>query len=206
MAELSEKGRKLIDVAMANDEPSRAEESWGALVTRLTGEGARATMPSPAPSTRRRRRAGILVGIGIAVALAIVLVLVAVWTSDCTPRERAVDGGRTPTTPPTVEARPGKSATAQPPSPPPDQLLAEAEAALAAGDPDRAMTLLQRHAELAATDARAPQRMALRVLVLCAQGQREQARDEATAFLATHGRSEWSDRVRRSCATDDIPD
>jgi hypothetical protein len=42
--------------------------------------------------------------------------------------------------------------------------------------------------------------MALRVEALCAQGRTTDAKSEATAFLATARASQWSTRVRASCA------
>jgi hypothetical protein len=195
MADLSPKGRKLIDVAMANDEPPPADESWGSLVSRLTGEGSRGTFAMPEPERSAARRAWI----AIAIAIAIVLAIVVVWSSSPEPSEprpevrtKAVE----PANPPPAKKLPAQAS----PEPAVAHLLDDAEAALADGDADRAMALLQRHAELAPTDDRAPQRMALRVLALCAKGEQERARDEAKAFLGAHGQSQWADRVRRSCA------
>lgn len=195
MAELSEKGRKLIDVAMVHDEPPATDDSWGALVSRLTAEVPRETLPLSASSPRSTRSA-------TAIAIALVLTILAVWAwspATTEPRE-AVERG--PASAPQLEPIGPAKIRSAPPQPPADQLLVDAEAALGAGDPARAMALLLRHAEIAATDASAPQRMALRVLVLCAQNQREQAHDEATAFLSAHPESQWSERVRRSCAGD----
>ena len=193
MAELSDKGRKLIDVAMVHDEPPSTDDSWGALVSRLTTEVPRETLPLP-ESSRRSTRSGIVI------AIAIMLAVFAVWAWSPTETEPRGDIELAPAGAKKTEVIVPAKVRSVLPEPPADQLLVDAEAALGAGDPARAMALLVRHAELAPTDASAPQRMALRVLVLCAQDQREQARDEATAFLTEHPQSVWSDRVRGSCA------
>ena len=204
MADLSSKGRKLIDAAMAHDDPPSTEESWGALVSRLTGEAPQGTLPISEPVRARSSRRWIWIAIVIAMALAVVVVLRMISGDG---RERdvvAVDradppASKLPAKAPHTKTAPEKSEPEKV-EPAPDELLVEAESALADGDPDRAMALLQRHAERAATDPSAPQRMALRVLALCAKGDREEARAEAKAFLAAHEQSPWSDRVRRSCA------
>lgn len=196
MAELSEKGRKLIEVAMAHDEPPSTEQSWGALVSRLTGEAPHEPMAAPAAGPTSRRTLWIVIAISCVVAIAVLRL---------TMRDpEAVGPAASEGSPPPVPTSSHAPDTAKaPPEPTPDELLAGAEAALAAGDADRAMVLLQRHAVDAATDDTAPRRMALRVLVLCAQGERAGARAEATAFLAIHHASPWAERVRHSCVGDE---
>lgn len=200
MAELSDLGRKLIDTAMAHDEPPPVDDSWGAMVSRLTDEASRASPPlaselAQAPSSTSRAR-----WIAIAIAIAGALVLAWAWTALPEPKPAA-----TPTPGPlampsaTTPQLPAKAEVVEPPL---ERLLSDAEAALANGDSARAMALLQRHAERAAIHPDAPRRMALRVLVLCKQDEREQARDEAKAFLAAHGQSQWRDLLRRSCVAD----
>lgn len=196
MADLSDKRRKLIDLAMEHDEPPSTDDSWGAMVSRLTSEGPQGTLPVAEPVRARTSRSWI--AIAIAVALALVLVVIWAASDPVVVADRSPAKAATPQLPPPAKAPAVKAA----PEPAPDRLLVDAEAALEAGDPDRAMTLLKRHAEIAATDPRAPQRMALRVLALCAKGEQERARDEAKAFLAAHAQSEWAARVRASCGGD----
>lgn len=201
MAELSDKGRKLIDAAMEHDEPPGVDDSWGTLVSRLTAEAPRGMADVPEPATQQRGRADARPWIWIVASVAAAVAIGVVWQlSTETPKPATTPSAKIEPKPITMAppklTRPAELVPVEPPT---DQLLVDAEAALKAGDPDRAMTMLQRHAERAATDPRAPQRMALRVLVLCAQGNREQASSEAKAFLAVHGQTQWGDAVRRSC-------
>ncbi|HET6582200.1 MAG TPA: hypothetical protein VFG69_02110 [Nannocystaceae bacterium] len=209
MAELSEIGRKLIDTAMAKDEPPPVDESWGTLVSRLTSEAPRDAMPprDRVVEASAARRRWIPIALAVAVIAAIALAL-AWWMA----RDRAAPPPVTadaappatePAAPATRAARPAKaaaSANAELDEAALAQLLVDAEAALAAGDPDRAMALLQEHAERAAIHPQAAHRMALRVSTLCAQGKTDEARAEGKAFLSAHRQSQWSDTVRRSCA------
>ncbi len=194
MAELSRKGRRLIDIAMANDEPPSVDDSWGTLVSRLTMEAPRGAAPSEPTGARGR----VLVVV-VAVAAFVVTGGAWWWSQWRVPAvEREVEA---PTASPPIE-RPRRAADTKGSATglAVRELLPAAEAALAADDPDRAMALLQEHAARAPTDHAAPHRMALRVLVLCAKGERAQARDEASAFLVAHHDSQWSDAVRASCA------
>lgn len=199
MAELSDLGRRLIDTAMAHDEPPSVDQSWGTLVSRITGEAAHEPMPPATAPVRsiavaaHRRSRGIP-----AVAAALVVAAIVWWRLRPDPSSPVVDPPAPPVPAPVVAVAPTKPAVA--PEPPLEQLLVDAEAALAAGDPSRALALLRRHAERAAIDPHATRRIALRVLALCAAGERAQARDEGHAFLASHPDSPWSDAVRRSCA------
>lgn len=198
MADLSAKGRKLIDLAMANDEPPPVDGSWGMIVSRLTIEATGEVLSQSAAPTAMRPRSVVLV-------LATVVAIVVAWWWSQRPEPAALGEAQ----PSAIDPAP-RTATASsvPDAPAPivahelpvRELLPAAEAALAAADPDRAMALLQQHAARAPTDSAAPHRMALRVSVLCAKGDRERARDEAKAFLAAHRDSQWSESVRRSCA------
>lgn len=201
MAELSELGRKIIDTAMAHDEPPPVDDSWGAMVSRLTDEASRASLPAQSEvahhsSTPPRGR-----WIAVAIAIAGALVLVWAWNALRQPKIASMPESAQLAVPPAATT-PTLPAKAPPAEPPLDRLLTDAEAALAGGDSARAMALLQRHAERAAIHPDAPRRMALRVLVLCAQNERDRARDEAKAFLAAHGHSQWRDMLRQSCVAD----
>lgn len=201
MAELSELGRKIIDTAMAHDDPPPVDDSWGAMVSRLTDEASRASLPAESAAAHASSATPRARWLAIAIAIAGALVLVWAWSAlrrpkpAPSPKPAQLAAAPTVTTPPVP-------ATLPPTEPPLERLLADAEAALASGDSARAMALLQRHAERAAIHPDAPRRMALRVLVLCAQDEREQAHDEAKALLAAHAQSQWRDLLRRSCVAD----
>jgi hypothetical protein len=79
------------------------------------------------------------------------------------------------------------------------QLLRDADAALKAGDPRRAETLLAQHSASFPNGALVEEREAERVAVLCALGRTEQARAAASAFLRDRPRSPLATRVRSSC-------
>ncbi len=200
MDELSEAARKLVDAAMEHDEPPPVDESWGTIVSRLTAEAPRevpdATPSQREPETQRTSSSWIVLA-----ATVLLLGAGAWWWWN---RPEPVVASPEPSDPQTVAAAPSDPATPRARTPPSsssvEHLVADAEAALAAGDPDRAMALLERHAELAAIHPHAERRMALRILVLCAQGKQDAARDEARAFLGGHPDSQWAAEVRSSCA------
>lgn len=80
-------------------------------------------------------------------------------------------------------------------------LLRDAHAALRAHDPARALAILEQHAASFPSGALAEERSATRVLALCDSGRIDQARAEASRFLAAHPRSMHAGRVRASsCA------
>jgi len=201
--ELSEDARKLIDTAMGKDDAPPPDASWGAFVVHLTSTQARsAEVPVATPQQAKPRWWPALVGI---VVIAGVL---GWWLAR---DRRAADVAPAPSAAKAPAQRPVIDDMAPPPPRRPetprepsntagsDRLLPDAEAALAAGKPDRALGLLEQHAERAPlTDA--DQRMALRVRVLCALDRKTDARAEARAFLDTHPTSKWSDDVRKSCA------
>lgn len=203
MDELSEHARKLIDTAMGKDAAPPPDASWGAFVVRMTSTQPRSeeVVVEPAPKPKRAWWP-IVVGV-------VVIAVVAVWflTPVGSPKvEPSVPSTTTPGKPVRDEApvpstgrpRPD-TAKAAAPEPEVATLIRDAEAALAAKDPARALALLETHAERAPL-ADAERRMSLRVLVLCALDRADAAKAEARAFLDTHPRSRWADDVRRSCA------
>jgi hypothetical protein len=101
---------------------------------------------------------------------------------------------------PAPATTPATTPAATPPAAPTShvQLLVDAEAALPT-EPDRALALLERHAELAPL-ADAERRMALRISTLCALGRTDEAKSQANAFFTTSRGSQWTARVRASCA------
>jgi hypothetical protein len=79
-------------------------------------------------------------------------------------------------------------------------LLREAGSALRAGDTAGATRWLDDHARLFPQGVLAEERDVQRVLVLCAAGQADAARTEASHFLRAYPRSLLAARVRASCA------
>jgi len=79
------------------------------------------------------------------------------------------------------------------------ELLREADEAVKAGDPTRALALLDRHAASYPNAILTEEREAERVVVLCALGRSAEARAAGAAFLASHPRSPMTARVRASC-------
>lgn len=199
MAELSELARRLIDTAVARDEPPPVEQGWDTIVTRLSAEAAPAQrideVAIAAPRRAPRPRAWWLVGVLAAVAAG------GGWWWSSTARPTAPTSAATAASSPAVPRAAVVPAPtpAEPPAIPPAQLLREAEAALREGAAARALVLLQQHAEQAPLDPEAPQRMALRVLALCRTAQTQQARDEARALLAAHPQPRWRATLRGAC-------
>jgi hypothetical protein len=79
------------------------------------------------------------------------------------------------------------------------QLLREADTARRAGDAKRALALLNEHVSSFPNGTLAEERDAERVVVLCALGQTDEAREAASAFVRDHARSPLVARVRASC-------
>ncbi|MBK6923032.1 MAG: hypothetical protein IPH07_36935 [Deltaproteobacteria bacterium] len=188
--ELSERARKLVELAMAQDLPpvSVVEDSWGMVVSRVTADTERA--PASVADPRPARRGALRIGFAVAVVAAI-----------------AVVAGLALRPPPVVAPVPAPVRATPPPldvaettAPKPSTagMLDDAEAAVAIS-PARALELVDRHAELAPT-SEPERRMVLRIEVLCALDRAEEARAEATAFLAESRAEPWRARVRASCA------
>ncbi len=78
-------------------------------------------------------------------------------------------------------------------------LLREADGALKAGHPARALALLQEHATRFPGGILIEEREAERVVVLCALGRTDEARAAASRFSREHPRSPLGRRVRESC-------
>jgi hypothetical protein len=79
-------------------------------------------------------------------------------------------------------------------------LLRDADRAVKAGDPERALVLLDRHATAFPHSTLEPERMAERVFALCRAGRIAQARAEAATFLTAHPEGPLALRVRSSCS------
>ena len=100
------------------------------------------------------------------------------------------------------------SRRASAPSPPPRAatlleeaaLLREAQAALQAGDAQRSLEAISKLESQHPSGVLREERLAMRVLGLCAAGRVAEARIEGQRFLAEMPRSPAADRVRRSCA------
>ncbi len=78
-------------------------------------------------------------------------------------------------------------------------LLREADGALKAGHPARALALLQEHTTRFPSGILIEEREAERVVVLCALGRTDEARVAASRFSREHPRSPLGRRVRESC-------
>ncbi len=200
MAELSELGRRLIAQASIHDVPPSADESWGALVSRLTSEGPRAPLPFDEHPTTVGTARGMSLQWWLVGAVLVLLAGVATWFWSNPHAAPEPAPSVAPTRAPTPA--PPRAAVAPPVEPAPAELIADAEAALAADDAARALELLERHAERAPIGPEAEHRMALRVLALCKLGREAQARAEANAFRSGHPESKWQADLARSCARD----
>jgi hypothetical protein len=80
------------------------------------------------------------------------------------------------------------------------QLLRDADGALRAGQAVRALALLDEHAARFPRGVLVEERNAERIVVLCALGEKSQAREAGSAFLREHSGSPLGARVRASCA------
>jgi hypothetical protein len=78
------------------------------------------------------------------------------------------------------------------------RLLRDVRAALAAGQGERALGLLDARQENPASGVFAEEREAARIVTLCSLRRRE-APEAAARFLAAHGSSPLAERVRRAC-------
>jgi hypothetical protein len=78
-------------------------------------------------------------------------------------------------------------------------LIRAALASLNAGDPQRALELLEAHAARYPIGAMGRERAGLRVLALCATGRSQEGRREQAAFLAAASDSPLQNRVRGAC-------
>lgn len=92
--------------------------------------------------------------------------------------------------------------TTTPGEPPGDAeltLIEAAEAALRAGEPERALGLLRQHEQRFARATTAQERQALRVLALCAAGREAEGRGARWVFLREHPGSAYRERIERAC-------
>lgn len=80
-------------------------------------------------------------------------------------------------------------------------LLSRAQAALSSGDADRALALLDEHANTFPNGAMREERMAARVFALCSLGRQDEAHAEAERFVSVAPRSPLSGRVRAACSS-----
>jgi len=78
-------------------------------------------------------------------------------------------------------------------------LLNDAQRALAGGQPDRALALLDRHARQFPRGSLSEERAAARIIALCALGRVTTARAEAAAFVRRAPASPLAERVQAAC-------
>ena len=107
---------------------------------------------------------------------------------------------------PTPIGRPTSTSTSTPKSTLDQEvsLLREAHDALSAGDPNRALALLDEHAHRFPQSALEPERSAERVFAYCAENASDAARGAASSFLAAHPAGPLADRVRASCGGHEV--
>jgi hypothetical protein len=80
------------------------------------------------------------------------------------------------------------------------ELISQAQHALSAEAPEKALALLEQHAARFPRGQLRPERLAARVLALCSLGRIDEAKAEAERFFAEAPSSPMSSRVRDSCA------
>jgi outer membrane protein assembly factor BamD (BamD/ComL family) len=81
------------------------------------------------------------------------------------------------------------------------KLMNAAQAALRAGEPKRALELLNEHAARFPAGKLSTARQVTHMMALCQAGKAEQARHEATSFLAKNPGSPFAARVSGICAS-----
>ncbi len=74
-----------------------------------------------------------------------------------------------------------------------------AQAALGAGDPARALVLLEQYVQAFPAGRLHEEYLALRAIARCSAGPPPAGRDEAAAFLSARPRSMFAERVRGAC-------
>lgn len=101
----------------------------------------------------------------------------------------------------TLETSPPKAPVETPVSPMSAELalLREAHAALERGEGQRALAILDAHGERFPRAALAEEREAARVFALCSAGRIEASRSAGRAFLASHPKSPFCQRIRATC-------
>jgi hypothetical protein len=104
----------------------------------------------------------------------------------------------------------GASPTPVPAAPPSSSLaeelslLHQAQTALKASQPRRALTLLEAHATRFPDGALREERRAARIVALCELGRMAEAKEEAKRFLEESPQSPLAGRIRASCAGVDV--
>ena len=78
-------------------------------------------------------------------------------------------------------------------------LLKQAKLALSRGEPKRALTLLDEHADRFPRGVLLQERQALRVVALCDAGDRTRGREAADRFSREHPKAALAERVRAAC-------
>jgi hypothetical protein len=92
-----------------------------------------------------------------------------------------------------------------PPPPSELELIDGALSSLRDHDPRHALAMLAQHAELYPHGMLATERRGLRVLALCAAGERAQAGRERSAYLSVAAHTPMAERVRRACRPEGEP-
>jgi len=209
VAALSMGAQSLIAMAMADDEPPQGAEdqSWGMVISKV--DESRPPEPvrlhaQPATPTSSRWIGAVMLGAALAVVVGL-----GWWVVQSGPPPQpkppasapAHGKQHAPPDAPSADAAPRTPAAAAPAGPARStaHLLDDAEAALGAGNPARALELLEQHAAQAPVDPELQRRLALRIRTLCALDRVDDAKSEAAAFLERHSTSSFVADVRASC-------
>lgn len=83
------------------------------------------------------------------------------------------------------------------------RLLGDVRAALAAGHPDQALSLLDARQNDSGSSVFAEEKQAATIVTLCQLGRKTEARARAKQFLSKHASSPLAERVRRACPAAD---
>lgn len=228
MQELTQSERELIDAARGAEDPSdeirtRVRQAVLARIAAAAIVGAAASTTSPPTAAASSGAAlglfgKLLVGLGV-LAIGATSVALATRESESPPAALAGMATRsietTSTHDPSAKQSPtstpvhaeGPAPTPPPVRPPPKKgmlreevaLLQSAHQALHAGDPTRALAVLDEHAAKHPSGALGQERAALRIDALCRLGRADEARAEARRFLERAPDSLLAERVRNAC-------
>ncbi len=217
VAALSMGAQSLIAMAMADDEPPQGAEdqSWGMVISRVDEsrppEAAPPIHAQPAAPTSSRWIGAVMLGAALAVVGGL-----GWWVVSSGPPPQPKTSAPAPApakgqshgqshapadaaqrvAPADAAARDAAPAA---PARSSAHLLDDAESALGAGNPARALELLEQHATQAPVDPDLQRRLALRIRTLCALDRVDDAKSEAAAFLERHTTSRYVADVRASC-------
>lgn len=205
MDELSERAQRLIADAMDEDEPPPevTNTGWSAIADRISRAEAKSEAPVatgsvPAVAPRRFPRWLMLpVGIVLAGGIAWVVTHATRDAPKDPPQPRVVEPEPAPPVIDDATKADRREATRGPSE---AELIAEAEAALARNEPERALEVLDRHALRFPMGEHADDRLVLRIEALCALGRVTEAKAEAEGVRRVRPDSRALPRLADTCA------